>query len=46
VGDFNVSVNSYNQLNDNINQKRDQVIQAWSEAEKQFLDAHVPHYKS
>jgi len=46
VGDFNVSVNAYNQLNDNINQKRDQVIQAWSEAEKQFLDAHVPHYKS
>jgi len=46
VNDYNASINSYNQLNANLNNTRNQVINNWDNAQKQFLDAHVPHMKS
>ena len=45
VNEYNASINAYNQLNANINTGRNQVIDNYNNASKQFLDTHIPHMK-
>jgi hypothetical protein len=45
VKDFNNSVNAYNQTNNKVNNGRTQAVNEWNNAEKDFQDQHVPHYK-
>jgi hypothetical protein len=46
VNDYNTSINDYNQLNANINNLRSQNIDNWNNADKRFMDAHIPHVRS
>jgi len=46
VGDLNNSVRNFNQENDAMNNDRKSVIDGWNEGEKNFMDAHMPHYKA
>jgi hypothetical protein len=45
VKDINASVNSFNQLNQNLNSRRQEVVQNWENAEKTFRDELIPYYK-
>ena len=45
VKDVNNSVNSFNQTNNMINSNRTQALNNWTDTEKRFADAHMPHYK-
>lgn len=45
VKDINSSVNSFNQLNQDLNTRRQQVVQNWENAEKSFRDELIPYYK-
>jgi len=45
VKDINSAANNYNQVNNNINNNRKQVLQNWDDAEKAFANDHMPHYK-
>jgi hypothetical protein len=44
VKDINGSVNSFNQLNNKVNNGRTQALNNWNETEKKFADDHMPHY--
>jgi hypothetical protein len=46
VNDYNAAVNSYNQINTSVNASRKQVLDNWNNADRQFMDAHIPHVKS
>lgn len=43
VADYNNSINQYNSLNTNDNNQRNQVLNNWTNTDKQFLDTHIPH---
>ncbi|HET6252510.1 MAG TPA: hypothetical protein VFE32_00480 [Puia sp.] len=45
VKDVNNSVKSFNQTNTKVNNGRTQTVNAWTAAEKDFQDQHVPHYR-
>ncbi len=45
VKDINASVNSFNLLNQNLNSRRQEVVQNWENAEKTFRDELIPYYK-
>ena len=45
VKDMNNGVNSFNALNDKINNERNQVINDYNNTENSFRDMHTPHYK-
>jgi hypothetical protein len=45
VKDINGSVNSFNQLNQELNKSRQQVVQNWENTEKTFRDEVMPYYK-
>jgi hypothetical protein len=45
VKDLNSSVNSFNQLNQDLNKRRQEVVQNWENAEKAFRDELIPYYK-
>jgi hypothetical protein len=45
VKDLNASVNSYNSTNTKSNSSRNQAVDAWTQTEKVFLDAHMPYYQ-
>ncbi len=45
VKDINTSVNSFNQLNQDLNKRRSEVVQNWENAEKMFRDELMPYYK-
>jgi hypothetical protein len=45
VKDINSSVNSFNQLNQTLNNRRQEVVQNWENAEKAFRDDLIPYYK-
>jgi hypothetical protein len=45
VKDINNALNTFNTVNVNTNNKRNEVLQNWNEAEKQFSDSHMPYYK-
>jgi hypothetical protein len=45
VKDINGAVNAFNQTNNNINNKRKEVLDNWDNADKSFADQHMPHYK-
>ena len=45
VKDVNTSVNSFNQLNQDLNKRRQDVVQNWETAEKTFRDELIPYYK-
>lgn len=45
VNDFNASVNNMNQLNADMNNQRNQCIEDWNNADKQFMDTHIPHVR-
>jgi hypothetical protein len=45
IKDFNNAVNAFNQTNNKVNTGRTQTINEWTNAEKDFQDQHIPHYK-
>jgi len=45
VKDINASVISFNQLNQDLNKRRQQAVENWEKAEKEFRDELVPYYK-
>jgi hypothetical protein len=45
VKDINASVNHFNQLNQELNKRRQEVVQNWENAEKSFRDELMPYYK-
>ncbi len=45
VNEMNASVNAYNAVNNKINAERNDMINSWNKAEKEFQDLHMPHYK-
>src|ERR1700722_6325301 len=45
VKDINTSVNSFNQLNQDLNKRRQEVVENWENAEKSFRDDLIPYYK-
>lgn len=45
VNEMNKAVNVVNQVNNNNNNTRKQILDNWNNAEKSFGDAHVPYYK-
>jgi len=45
VADMNAGGNSFNQLNTDLNNSRNELMNNWMNTEKQFLDAHTPFYK-
>jgi hypothetical protein len=45
VKDLNGSVSSFNQLNQDLNKRRQEVVQNWENAEKSFRDDLIPYYK-
>jgi uncharacterized protein YlxW (UPF0749 family) len=46
VKDINASVNAYNQQNTVMNNDRKTLTDNWNNAEKSFMDNHMPHYKA
>jgi len=46
VKDINASVNNFNQLNQELNKRRQEVVQNWENAEKTFRDEVIPYYKA
>jgi seryl-tRNA synthetase len=45
IKDINTSVNSFNQLNQDLNKHRQEVVENWENAEKSFRDDLIPYYK-
>ncbi len=45
VNDMNAAVNSYNASNTQVNAGKTQMLNDWQKTEKDFADAHMPHYK-
>jgi hypothetical protein len=45
VKDINSSVNSFNELNQDLNKRRQEVVENWEKAEKEFRDELIPYYK-
>lgn len=45
VKDINNAANDYNQTNNKVNSGRNQTVNEWTAAEKDFQDQHVPHYR-
>jgi len=45
VKEINSSVNSFNQLNQDLNKRRQEVVQNWENSEKTFRDELIPYYK-
>jgi hypothetical protein len=45
VKDINTSVNNFNQLNQDLNKRRQEVVENWEKAEKYFRDELIPYYK-
>jgi hypothetical protein len=45
VKDINASANSFNQLNQDLNRRRQEVVENWEKAEKAFRDDLIPYYK-
>ena len=45
VKDINSSVNSFNQLNQELNRRRQETVENWEKAEKEFRDELIPYYK-
>ena len=45
VKDINASVNSFNQLNQDLNKRRQEVVENWEKGEKAFRDELIPYYK-
>ena len=46
VKDINDSVNNFNQLNQELNKRRQEVVENWEKAEKTFRDDVIPYYKA
>lgn len=46
VKDVNAGVNAYNQQSNQMNNDRKTMNDDWNNAEKTFMDAHMPHYKA
>ena len=45
VKDLNASVSSFNQLNQDLNKRRQEAVQNWENEEKGFRDEIMPYYK-
>jgi hypothetical protein len=45
VKDINEGVNNFNQLNQELNKSRQEVVQNWENTEKTFRDEVMPYYK-
>lgn len=45
VKDINASVNSFNQLNQDLNKRRQEAVENWEKSEKEFRDELIPYYK-
>lgn len=45
VKDINASANGFNQLNQTLNNRRQEVVQNWENTEKAFRDESIPYYK-
>lgn len=45
VKDINASVNNFNQLNQDLNKRRQDAVENWEKAEKAFRDELIPYYK-
>ncbi len=45
VKDINASVINFNQLNQDLNKRRQEVVQNWETSEKTFRDELIPYYK-
>ena len=45
VNEVNSSMNVFNAINTNVNNRRNEVLNDWSAAEKAFADSHMPYYK-
>jgi hypothetical protein len=45
VRDINASANNFNQLNQDLNKRRQEVVDDWEKSEKEFRDDLIPYYK-
>ena len=45
VKDVNYSMATFNNINTNVNNMRNDVLKDWNESEKTFSDSHMPYYK-
>jgi hypothetical protein len=45
VNDVNASISTFNKINDQINKGRQQAIDNWNKADKEFTDRNMPYYK-
>jgi hypothetical protein len=45
VKDINTSVNNFNQMNEDLNKRRQEIVTNWEKAEKGFRDELIPYYK-
>jgi hypothetical protein len=45
VKDINNAVSTFNQTNNKVNNGRNQAVNEWNNADKNFQDQHTPHYK-
>lgn len=45
VDELNKASNAFNTVNTNINETRSYLLNNWNEAEKNFVDSHMPYYK-
>jgi len=45
VRDINASINNFNQLNQQLNKRRQEIVENWENAEKTFRDEVIPYYK-
>lgn len=46
IKEVNAAINDFNRLNDQLNRLRQQAIRNWQEAEKEFTDRNMPHYRA
>ena len=45
VREMNKGVDEFNQINQNLNSQKNQLVNNWEVTEKSFIDAHMPYYK-
>lgn len=45
VNEINDALKTFNTVNKSINDTRNELLDNWNQAEKDFVDSHMPHYK-
>jgi hypothetical protein len=45
VNEVNAAVGNFNKMNEQVNKGRQQAIENWNKADKEFTDRNMPYYK-